>query len=136
MEERRKAGLKTLGELTQSDGTGILKRLEEFPALTSGVVDFAYGEVLSRNVIDPRTRQLMTVSALSAQGMLAPQLKIHFAGALNVGVKPEELIEVIYITMIYAGMPKALNAAAVLQEVFRDKGIDMTVETGAADKTA
>ncbi|WP_334129803.1 carboxymuconolactone decarboxylase family protein [Sneathiella sp.] len=131
MEERRKKGLKTLGALTDSDGTGILRRLKEFPALTSGVVDFAYGEVLSRNVITPCMRQLMTVTALAAQGMLAPQLKIHFAGALNVGVKPEELVEVVYITMIYAGMPKALNAAAVLQEVFRDRGIDLTVEPEA-----
>ncbi|MAL77694.1 MAG: carboxymuconolactone decarboxylase [Sneathiella sp.] len=133
METRREKGLKTLGVLTESDGTGILKRLKEFPALAHGVVDFAYGEVLSRDVIDPKMRQLLTVTSLASQGMLTPQLKVHFKGALNVGAKPEDLIEVIYITMIYAGMPKALNAAAVLQEVFREKNINIEVDLDAAE---
>ena len=114
MKTRREIGLKTLGELTDSDGTGILKRLKEFPILAEGVVDFAYGEVLARNVLDPKIRQLATVTSLASQGMLAPQLKVHFAGALNIGVLPEELVEIVYITAIYAGMPKALNAAAIL----------------------
>ncbi|MCC3306610.1 carboxymuconolactone decarboxylase family protein [Sneathiella sp. HT1-7] len=127
MKTRREIGLKVLGELTDSDGTGILRRLKEFPVLAEGVVDFAYGEVLSRDVLDPKIRQLATVSSLASQGMLAPQLKIHFAGALNIGVKPEELVEIVYITAIYAGMPKALNAAAILQEVFREKGINIKV---------
>jgi 4-carboxymuconolactone decarboxylase len=127
MESRREIGLKTLGDLTQSDGTGILTRLKDFPVLAEGVVDFAYGEVLSRDVLDPKVRQLATVSSLASQGMLKPQLKVHFAGALNIGVKPEELIEIVYITAIYAGMPKALNAAAILQEVFNEKDIKITV---------
>ena len=127
MKTRREIGLKTLGELMDSDGSGILKRLKEFPVLAEGVVDFAYGEVLSRDVLDPKIRQLATVSSLASQGMLAPQLKAHFTGALNLGVKPEELIEIVYITAIYAGMPKALNAAAVLQKVFKEKGIEIQI---------
>jgi|TARA_R110002094_G_scaffold55146_4_gene66200 4-carboxymuconolactone decarboxylase len=133
METRREKGLKTLGALTESDGTAILKRLKEFPVLSHGVVDFAYGEVLSRDVIDPKMRQLMTVTSLASQGMLATQLKVHFKGALNIGIKPEELIEVVYITMIYAGMPKALNAAAILQDVFREKGINIEVDMDQAE---
>ena len=127
METRREIGLKTLGELTQSDGTGVVKRLKEFPVLAYGIVDFAYGEVISRKVLDPKVRQLATVTSLASQGMLAPQLKVHFAGALNIGVKPEELVEIVYLTAVYAGMPKALNAAAVLQEVFKEKGIEIDV---------
>ena len=55
--------------------------------------------------------------------MLGPQLKVHYVGALNVGVKPEELIEIVYLTSVYAGMPKAINAANALTEVFKERGI-------------
>lgn len=120
---KRELGLKTLNEVTKGDGQKVVDSLKNFPVLADGIIEFAYGDVISRKVLDPKSRQLATVASLAAQGMLSPQLKVHYAGALNVGVKPEELIEIVYLTSVYAGMPKAINAATALTEVFKEKGI-------------
>jgi 4-carboxymuconolactone decarboxylase len=120
---KRELGIKTLNEVTKGDGQKVIDSLKDFPVLSDGIIEFAYGDVISRKVLDPKSRQLATVAALAAQGMLGPQLKVHYAGALNVGVKPEELVEIVYLTSVYAGMPKAINAASVLTEVFKERGI-------------
>lgn len=123
---RREIGLKTLSEVTKQDGQSVVKGLQdEFPFLADSIVDFAYGEVISRKVLDPKFRQIATVSSLAAQGALAPQLKVHYVGALNVGVKPEELVEIVYLTSVYSGFPRAINAAAILSEVFKERGIKL-----------
>lgn len=120
---KRELGLKTLNEVTKGDGQKVIDALKDFPVLADGIIEFAYGDVISRKVLDPRSRQLATVASLAAQGMLSPQLKVHYVGALNVGVKPEELVEVVYLTSVYAGMPKAINAANALTEVLKERGI-------------
>lgn len=122
---KRELGLKTLNEVTKGDGQKVVDGLKDFPILADGIIEFAYGEVISRKVLDPKSRQLATVASLAAQGMLSPQLKVHYIGALNVGVRPEELIEIVYLTSVYAGMPKAINAASALKEVFNEKGIKL-----------
>lgn len=127
MNSRRETGLKTLNEVTKQDGQGVVNGLKDFPILADAIVDFAYGDVISRKVLDPKSRQLATVALLAGQGMLTPQLKVHFAGSLNVGVKPEELVEIVYLISVYAGIPKAINAAEALKEVFKDKGIKLNV---------
>lgn len=50
-------------------------------------------------------------------------MKIHAGYALNLGVTRDELKEIIYLTTVHAGFPRALNAATALKEVFdeRDK---------------
>ncbi|CDG19725.1 protein of unknown function [Xenorhabdus poinarii G6] len=37
------------------------------------------------------------------------QLELHMRGALNVGVTPEELLEVVIQMAIYAGVPACMN---------------------------
>lgn len=122
---KRELGLKTLNEVTKGDGQKVVNSLKDFPVLADAIIEFAYGDVISRKVLDPKSRQLATVASLAAQGMLTPQLKVHYAGALNVGVKPEELVEIVYLTSVYAGMPKAINAANALTEVLNERGIKL-----------
>jgi 4-carboxymuconolactone decarboxylase len=123
-DQRRVKGLSTLQEVTKLAGQNVVGGLQnEFPFLANSIIDFAYGEVISRKILDPKLRQVATVAALAADGALLPQLKVHFIGALNVGVTPEELIEVVYLLSVYSGFPKAINAANVLSEVFKEKDI-------------
>ena len=68
----------------------------------------------SRPGLDLRSRSLCTVAQLAALGR-TEELKAHLTGALNLGIKREELIEVLMQTSCYAGIPaavSALNAAA------------------------
>lgn len=72
------------------------------------------------------TRELTTISALTALGNAQPQLKVHIEGALNVGCKPEEIVEVIIQMAVYAGFPSALNGISAAREVFNKRGIKLT----------
>jgi len=78
------------------------------------VTQFVFGMFWSRPNLDLRSRSLCTVAQLAALGK-TDELKGHLAGALNLGIKREELVEVLMQTACYAGVPtavSALNAAA------------------------
>ena len=58
-----------------------------------------------------------------------PQLKTHSMAALNVGVTPIELREVVYQCAPFIGFPRTLNAIETLNEVFKERGIALPLET-------
>ena len=77
---------------------------------------FVFGMFWARPNLDLRSRSLCTVAQLAALGRME-ELKAHLAGALNLGIRREELIEVLMQTACYAGVPaavSALNAAATV----------------------
>lgn len=121
--ERKQKGLQVINELSGGAGQPVLNELQkDFPFLADATLEYSLGDVWSRKVLDPKTRQLAAISAFAAQGTL-PQMKIHAGYALNLGVTRDELKEIIYLTTVHAGFPRALNAATALKEVFdeRDK---------------
>jgi len=95
------------------------------PELGDWIVDFAYGDVVSRPQLDLRTRELATVAALTALGTAGPQLRSHIKGALNAGCTPREIVEVILQMSVYAGFPAALNGVAAAREVFIAQGVEL-----------
>lgn len=120
-------GKETLGRVTGANGAKVVESLQEIaPDLGRWIVEFGYGEVLSRPQLDLRTRELATVAALTALGTAQPQLKSHLNGALNVGCKPEEIVEVIMQMAVYAGFPASLNGIAAAKEVFAERGVKVT----------
>ncbi|MOA66572.1 Carboxymuconolactone decarboxylase family protein [compost metagenome] len=52
---------------------------------------------------------MLTVAALTALGNAPSQLEFHMRGALNVGVHPSELLEVVIQMAVYAGVPACMN---------------------------
>ena len=82
------------------------------------LVEFAFGDIHARPGLDLKAHQLATIAALTALGTEVAQLKVHIAGALNVGCTREEIAEVIMQMAVYAGFPDALNGLAAAQEVF------------------
>ena len=70
--------------------------------------------------LDHRTRQIAAVAAFAALGH-RPFMKIHAGYALNLGVTAEELKEVVYLTTVHAGFPRAIEAAQTLAELFRER---------------
>ena len=59
-------------------------------------VEFPFGELYRRNILDDKTRELCTISALTVQGFSLPELKVHTKGALNSGASREEILEVVH----------------------------------------
>ena len=89
---------------------------------------YIFGEVFTIGEIDNKTREMVTVTILAVEQTL-PQLKAHINAALNVGVTPIELQEVIYQCAPFIGFPKTLNALGVLNEVFKERGIKTPLES-------
>lgn len=81
-------------------------------------VEFPFGELYTRDVLDDRTRELCTISALTVEGHCLPELKTHVKGALNCGATREEVLEVIIQMIAYCGFPAATNALFIAKEAF------------------
>lgn len=54
------------------------------------------------------------------------QLKRHLGNALNVGLTPEQIMELIIHDTWYGGAPTGIQALTLCKEVFEERGIDFT----------
>lgn len=119
------AKLKELTVANESSPTGHMEVGESFkdiaPDLTRLVVEFAFGDIYSRQGLDNKQKVLTTISALVAQG--TPQIGMHVMTGLNVGLTPDEIAGCIMHLIPYVGFPRALNALKVAQEVFAEQGV-------------
>jgi 4-carboxymuconolactone decarboxylase len=81
----------------------------------------AWGNVWQRPGLDLKTRSLITVAMLAAQGK-QQELKAHVRGAINNGATPEELREVMLHATVYCGFPTAIDAFRSVTEVVESLG--------------
>lgn len=86
------------------------------PALAQYGRDVLFGDVWERPGLRKRDRSLITVAALVA-AYRPQQMPFHMKRALENGVKPEELSELVTHLAFYAGWPSAVTAAEVLAAV-------------------
>ncbi len=82
---------------------------------------FITGQMYAREKIPHKTRQLITVAALTVLSRL-DELQLHIHAALNVGCRPEEIAEVMFQTAVYGGMPATNQALKTLRSVLEEKG--------------
>jgi len=95
---------------------------EATPALGWYSDHVLFHHVWNRPGLSRRKRSLVTVSALVTRGHFA-QLTGHFNRALDHGVAPLELVELVTHLAFYAGWPCAMSSVKVLREVFAARGI-------------
>lgn len=120
---RIQRGEAVLAELNNGKPQPVLEAMRrDFPFLADATAGYALGDVWGRKVLDARTRQLAAMAAFASLGHRA-QFKIHAGYALNLGVKPEELKEIVYLITVPAGFPRAIEASQVLQELFTERGL-------------
>ncbi len=134
--ERYERGMKALQALDAPASQAVMDSLKDIaPDMARFIIEFAYGDVYSRPALDPKSRQVATISALAALGNAPPQLKFHIGAALNVGLTPDEIIECMYVTTVFAGFPSGLNGISAAREVFQARGVSVkqTVGQGAGD---
>ena len=97
------------------------------PELMDILQRFIFGEVFYIGNLDDKTRELITITVLATNQTL-PQLKAHTNAALNIGVTPIEIREVVYQTAPFIGFPKVLNALDTINEVFESRNIQLPLE--------
>jgi len=117
-------GRKKLLEIDGEAGVRVEEILNGIcPDLARYLIEYSFGEIYAREVLDNKTKEKAVVAALTAMGTATPQLKVHIHAALHVGCTPEEIREVIIQMCGYAGFPATLNAMGTLMEVLKESGL-------------
>jgi 4-carboxymuconolactone decarboxylase len=97
-DDRHRRGLQALQSVSGEGGAQVVDSLAEIaPDLARFIIDFSYGDVISRPGLDYRTKELATIALLTALGTARPQLKVHVGAALRVGASRIEIVEVIQL---------------------------------------
>jgi 4-carboxymuconolactone decarboxylase len=124
------------GQSTTTPGTRYEKGLEVQKSIFGEVIDKMYekspenqihiqrylsancfGDYYTRNGLDIKTRELLTLSMLIALGGTESQIRGHIQGNVNVGNDKEILLSVMTHLLPYVGYPRTLNAIRCLNEV-------------------
>lgn len=120
-ETRLERGRRVLSEIDGEAGEKVISALANVaPDFAEYLFEFPFGDIYSRPGLDVRSREIATIAALTAMGNALPQLKVHIAAGLNVGLSRDEIIEIIIQMSVYAGFPAALNGLFAAEEVFSD----------------
>lgn len=116
---RYERGLERLREVDGAAGDKVIASLADIsPDLGKYIIEFGFGDIYSRPGLTLPQRELATIAALTAMGTAQPQLKVHIAAGLNVGLSRTEIIETMLQMSLYAGFPAALNGVFAAKEVF------------------
>lgn len=117
-------GMEQLKAIDGKGGENVIKSLEDMaPDLGKFIVEFAFGDIYTREGLTTKEREMITLSSLLTAGGCEPQLEVHINGALNVGITPEKIIETFLQCIPYTGFPKVLNAVFVAKKVFAEREI-------------
>jgi len=120
-ETRLERGRRVLSEIDGEAGEKVIRALADVaPDFAEYLFEFPFGDIYSRPGLDVRSREIATIAALTAMGNALPQLKVHIAAGLNVGLSRAEIVEIIIQMSVYAGFPAALNGLFAAKEVFSD----------------
>ena len=120
--KRFNTGWKKLKEIDGQAGVSVIESLKDVsPDLAKYTIEYPFGDVYNRKILDNRTREIAVVAALAAMGNAVPQLKVHINAALNIGVTSNEISEVMILMSVYAGFPSALNGTLALKEVLKER---------------
>ena len=122
--DRFQKGLETMKEYVTADA---LKQMVESdaladiaPDLRKMIVEFAYGDIYSRDGLGKKKRALVVITAVVTQGA-APQTKTHITRGLQAGLTPKEIVEALLQMVPYIGFPRVQNALTIAQEIFREQ---------------
>ena len=84
--------------------------------------DVLFGENWNNQDIDVKTRCMLTVTAIMAQGLVGDALKHHIMNAKKHGVTQKEMAALITHVAFYAGWPKAWAVFNLAKEVYGEGG--------------
>src|SRR5437016_6967496 len=92
------------------------------PALEKYTRERLLGEVWKRPGLAPRDRSILTLAALIARNQTV-EMPYHVNLALDNGVKPREISEIITHLAFYSGWANAMSAIAATKDVFSERNI-------------
>ena len=97
------------------------------PELIEVFDNFAFDEVLAYGNLDTRTRLMVILASMIASQALG-EYRVMLGGALNVGVTPVEVKEIVYQAVPYVGIAKVYDFIHATNEILESRGIKLPLE--------
>jgi len=97
------------------------------PELVEVFDNFAFDEVLSYGNLDKKTRLMVILASLIAQQTLS-EYRVMLSGALNIGVTPVEVKEIVYQSVPYVGIAKAFDFIHATNAILESRGVKLPLE--------
>ena len=97
------------------------------PELVEVFDNFAFDEVLNYGNLGTKTRLMVILASMIASQTLS-EYKIMLGGALNVGVTPIEVKEIVYQAVPYVGIAKVFDFIHATNEILISRGIKLPLE--------
>lgn len=92
---------------------------QAFPTMSADMMEMWFGRTFNREGLDAKTRLLLTLGALTAQGALAePQIRLTVRHAHEAGATEREITETIWQMSMFGGIPAMQKALEIAQSVF------------------
>ena len=114
------------GQQTTIEGLKAMPTTDDIRAVAPALEKYAKGVVLSdlwkRPGMSPRDRSIVTVAALIARDQTV-ELPFYLNLALDNGVKPAEISEIITHLAFYTGWANAIHAVSAAKDVFKSRNI-------------
>lgn len=104
------------------------------PELVEVFDNFAFDEVINYGNLDTCTRMKIILASLIASQTLS-EYKVMLGGALNAGVTPIDVKEIVYQAVPYCGIAKVYDFLNATNEILESRGIKLPLE-GQSTTTA
>lgn len=91
------------------------------------LLNFNFDEVQEKDHLDEKTRQ-MVILACTIASQTPKRYEVFVKAALNVGVTPIEIKEILYQSIPYVGVLKVLDLLEPTNKIFEERGIKLPLE--------
>lgn len=123
IDDRYRRGIEILMHMSPEKMDLVTNRLAEVaPDFARMIVEYAFGDIFSRDSLDLRTRELIAISVLAARGDSPAQLRAHVASAVKFEVARPEIVEAMMQVSIYSGFPVVINALTACHDLLTEPG--------------
>jgi 4-carboxymuconolactone decarboxylase len=89
--------------------------------------NFAFDEVIAKGPMEVKSRMRMILASLIACQSVN-QFKVMMGAALNVGLAPVEIKEIVYQAVPYVGWAKVFDFVFAANEVLKSRGVSLPLE--------
>ncbi len=103
------------------------KLMETDPELIEVFDNFAFDQVWGYGNIETRTRLMVILASIIACQALG-EYQVMLEGALNVGVTPVAVKEIVYQAVPYVGMAKVYDFIHATNEILASRGVNLPLE--------
>ncbi len=102
---------------------------ETNPEYVETFLNFAFDEVYEHGNYDKKLRWMVILASMIAQNT-RDRYKVFLAAGLNIGIIPEEIMEIVYQAVPYCGIARVFDIIYDTNEVLEANGVKLPVKGG------